>query len=96
MDTIDVTNLNRQFLFRAEDMGKSKAETAATRVRERVRGCAVNAHHGRIEDKEDGWYKQFDIIALGIGFSGSAGVHQRGVLWVLGVRRGWERGSGDD
>lgn len=66
MDTIDVTNLNRQFLFRAEDVGKSKAETAARRVRERVRGCAVNAHHGRIEEKEDGWYKQFDIIALGL------------------------------
>ena len=50
MDTIDVTNLNRQFLFRDEDVGASKAETAARRVRERVRGCSVTPHHGRIED----------------------------------------------
>ena len=66
MDTIDVTNLNRQFLFRDEDVGASKAETAARRVRERVRGCSVTPHHGRIEDKEDDWYRQFDIIALGL------------------------------
>ena len=66
MDTIDVTNLNRQFLFRNEDVGASKAETAARRVRERVRGCSVTPHHGRIEDKEDDWYRQFDIIALGL------------------------------
>ena len=66
MDTIDVTNLNRQFLFRAEDVGASKAETAARRVRERVDGCEVVAHHCRIEDKADEWYRQFDIIALGL------------------------------
>ena len=66
MDTIDVTNLNRQFLFRNEDVGASKAETAARRVRERVRGCSVTPHHGRIEDKQDDWYRQFDIIALGL------------------------------
>ena len=66
MDTIDVTNLNRQFLFRNEDVGASKAETAARRVRERVRGCLVTPHHGRIEDKQDDWYRQFDIIALGL------------------------------
>ena len=66
MDTIDVSNLNRQFLFRGEDVGKSKAETAARRTRERVPTCEVTAHHGRIEDKEDGWYRQFDIIALGL------------------------------
>lgn len=66
MDTIDVTNLNRQFLFRAEDVGASKAETAAKRIRERVSDCEVRAHHGRIEDQPNEWYKQFDIIALGL------------------------------
>lgn len=66
MDTIDVSNLNRQFLFRMHDVGKPKAEVAAEKVMQRVKGVKVVPHYGRIEDKNDEFYRQFQIIALGL------------------------------
>ncbi|CCD63395.1 NEDD8-activating enzyme E1 catalytic subunit [Caenorhabditis elegans] len=66
MDTIDVSNLNRQFLFRESDVGKSKAEVAAAFVQQRVVGCQVTAHNCRIEDKGQEFYRKFSIIICGL------------------------------
>ena len=53
MDTIDATNLNRQFLFRASDVGKSKAEAAANFVNKRVAGVQVHPFLGKMQDKPE-------------------------------------------
>eukprot|EP00963_Diacronema_lutheri_P004902 scaffold363_cov331-Pavlova_lutheri.AAC.23 len=66
MDTIDVSNLNRQFLFRLQDVGKSKSVVAAERVMERVEGVQVKAHFGRIEEKPSEFYQAFHVIVLGL------------------------------
>jgi ubiquitin-activating enzyme E1 C len=66
VDTIDVSNLNRQFLFRASDVGSSKAECAARFVEKRVEGCSITPHNCKIQDKDDDFYMQFNIIICGL------------------------------
>jgi ubiquitin-activating enzyme E1 C len=66
MDTIDVSNLNRQFLFRTADVGQPKAVVAARKVEARVEGCRVTAHHRRIEDMPAEFYGGFTAIVLGL------------------------------
>lgn len=66
LDTIDVTNLNRQFLFRKSDVGQSKAVTAANFINRRCPWMKVTPHHGKIQDKEPGFYASFQIIISGL------------------------------
>ena len=66
MDTIDVSNLNRQFLFRPDDVGSYKAEVAARFVNKRVPGTNVVAHNCPIQDKDEDFYRGFHIIVCGL------------------------------
>ncbi|KAK0418002.1 hypothetical protein QR680_013318 [Steinernema hermaphroditum] len=66
MDTIDLSNLNRQFLFREKDVGKSKAEIAAAFIESRVDGCSVVAHNCKIQEKDANFYRSFSIVICGL------------------------------
>ena len=65
MDTISVSNLSRTVLFRKEDAGKKKAETAAFRTKEMAleETCCVDFFEGDIVwELGTGVYRYFDVI----------------------------------
>jgi len=64
LDTIDVSNLNRQFLFRQEHIGKPKSLMAKEAVLRFNPNAKINAHHGNIKDTAFGpqWFKNFNIV----------------------------------
>jgi len=56
LDTIEKSNLNRQFLFRAKDLGKFKAESAAAAVAEMnpdLKG-RILSHQDRVGEDTEG------------------------------------------
>ncbi|MPC26952.1 NEDD8-activating enzyme E1 catalytic subunit [Portunus trituberculatus] len=79
MDTIDLSNLNRQFLFRKKDISRAKAEVAAEFINQRIQGCHVTqypclAQGGGvgeavvvvIQDFDDEFYRSFHLVVCGL------------------------------
>jgi ubiquitin-like 1-activating enzyme E1 B len=64
LDTIDVSNLNRQFLFRREHVGMPKAQVAAEAVRAMRPNMKIVYHHDSIfNSKYDiTFFKSFAVV----------------------------------
>lgn len=66
LDTITLSNLNRQFLFRQKDIDKSKSLTIKRAVQGfNYQGTELVSHHGNIMDTEQfpvEWWSQFTYI----------------------------------
>lgn len=67
LDTIDVSNLNRQFLFRKQHVGQSKALVACEVVRQFVPAnhqLELVPHHANIKDTQfdKNFFDQFDLV----------------------------------
>ena len=64
LDTIDVSNLNRQFLFRQSHVGHSKALVAAEVVTAFNTDVDITAHYGNIKDGKFNinYFKSFSIV----------------------------------
>ncbi|CAK7894621.1 hypothetical protein CAAN1_10S05116 [[Candida] anglica] len=68
MDTIDISNLNRQFLFRKRDVGRSKAEVAAQVISNKIGNdqVKITPYFGKIQDKPIEYYQQFTVVICGL------------------------------
>ncbi|EAW06727.1 E1 ubiquitin-activating protein ubaB [Aspergillus clavatus NRRL 1] len=64
LDTIDLSNLNRQFLFRYEHIKKSKALVAKEVARKFQPSAKLEAYHANIKDSQFNvdWFATFDIV----------------------------------
>ncbi|KAF7717557.1 Uncharacterized protein PECH_006596 [Penicillium ucsense] len=64
LDTIDLSNLNRQFLFRHEHIKKPKALVAKEVAHNFQPTAKLEAYHANIMDSQFsvGWFKSFDVV----------------------------------
>jgi ubiquitin-like 1-activating enzyme E1 B len=64
LDTIDVSNLNRQFLFRKEHVGKSKAQVARASALQFNPDVTIVAYHDSIMSATYGvdFFRKFDLV----------------------------------
>lgn len=68
MDTIEVSNLNRQFLFRQKHVGQSKAKVAREAVLKFRPHIKITPYHANVKDPEFNvdFFKQFNVVLNGL------------------------------
>ncbi|TPX49564.1 hypothetical protein SeLEV6574_g01398 [Synchytrium endobioticum] len=64
LDTIDLSNLNRQFLFQKQHISKSKAHVARESALRFNPHVSIKAHHASIMDPQFdlNWFRSFDLV----------------------------------
>ncbi|XP_016439296.2 SUMO-activating enzyme subunit 2 [Nicotiana tabacum] len=68
MDTIEVSNLNRQFLFRQKHVGQSKAKVAREAVLKFRPHIRITPYHANVKDPDFNvdFFKQFNVVLNGL------------------------------
>uniref|UniRef100_A0A803Q9S9 SUMO-activating enzyme subunit n=1 Tax=Cannabis sativa TaxID=3483 RepID=A0A803Q9S9_CANSA len=68
MDTIEVSNLNRQFLFRQSHVGLSKARVAREAVLKFRPQISITPYHANVKDSnfDLDFFKQFNVVLNGL------------------------------
>lgn len=66
LDTVDYSNLNRQFLFRKSDVGKPKAQVAAEFIKRRFPDANITPHFCDLKTLDRDFYAQFECVLLGL------------------------------
>ena len=66
LDTIELSNLNRQFLFRQKDIGRFKAEVASEFIKKKYPDIEIKASCKKIQSFSDEFFKRFHIIIGGL------------------------------
>ncbi|KAL5678159.1 hypothetical protein ACJX0J_014290, partial [Zea mays] len=68
LDTIEVSNLNRQFLFRQSHVGQSKAKVARDAVLKFRPNININPYHANVKDSHFNvdFFKQFNVVLNGL------------------------------
>ncbi len=84
LDTVEITNLSRSVLFRADDIGRAKADAAARSVRAILPGARVHALRADITRQVGlGVFRWADVILAGLD-------NREARLWIN--RSAWKMG----
>ncbi len=66
LDTIELSNLNRQFLFRQKDIGKNKAEVASEYIKNKYSDITIKWSNKKVQELADDFFRQFHVIIGGL------------------------------